>query len=81
MMYRAYALPLLGSALVLFPSAAQAYIGPGAALGLVGYFFGLAGAVVVAVVLVAYYPLKLLLRRIKAKRRSEAGPDRSSDPH
>ena len=53
--------------LLLLPSPALAYIGPGAALGLLGYAFGLAGMVGGAVVMVVAYPVYIIWKKRKKK--------------
>lgn len=45
-----------------------AYIGPGAGLGAVGSLLALVGAVLLMIVGFIWYPLKRLLRRVKADR-------------
>lgn len=55
----------LALALIFIPACAQAYIGPGAALGVVGYFFGMTGVVIVAVLMALYYPVKVMLRKYR----------------
>lgn len=48
---------------------AQAYIGPGPGLSMVGSLFTLIGGVVLAVLLVLAYPIRLLIKRIKNKKK------------
>lgn len=50
----------------LLPSAALAYIGPGAGLSAIGSLLALIGAVLLAIVGFVWYPVRRLLRRGKA---------------
>lgn len=61
MIYKA----MLGVVLMLLAVNAQAYIGPGAGLGVLGAIFGTIMAVVLAVLGVVWYPIKRLLNRRK----------------
>jgi len=56
---------LLGVVLMLAAANAEAYIGPGAGLGVLGAIFGTIMAVVLAVLGVFWYPIKRLLNRRK----------------
>jgi len=56
---------LLGVALMLAAVNAEAYIGPGAGVGVLGAIFGAIMAVVLAVLGVFWYPIKRLLNRRK----------------
>jgi flagellar motor component MotA len=56
---------LLGVVLMLAAVNAEAYIGPGAGLGVLGAIFGAIMAVVLAVLGVFWYPIKRLLNRRK----------------
>ena len=47
---------------------AYAYIGPGLGLGAIGAFVGIIVAVFLAVVGVIWYPLKRMVRKLKAAR-------------
>ena len=53
-----------------------AYIGPGAGLGAVGSLLALVGAVLLMIVGFIWYPLKRLLRRVKADDFDWTYPDR-----
>lgn len=59
----------LAMAVILMPTTAAAYIGPGAGLGAIGTLFALIGAVFLAVVGLLWYPLK---RMIKGKKSSSS---------
>jgi len=54
--------------LVLSPSHALAYIGPGAGLSAIGSLLALIAVVVVSVFGFIWYPLKRALRLLKSKR-------------
>lgn len=56
---------LLGSCLA---EQAYAYIGPGPGLSMMGSLFGLIAGIVIALVMLGAYPLRLLLKRRKAKQ-------------
>jgi hypothetical protein len=58
---------LLGAGLLASaPIPAQAYVGPGAGLSVIGALFALVAACALAVVGVIWYPFKKLLRKRKA---------------
>ena len=57
---------LLISALLI--DNAYAYVGPGLGLGAIGAFVGIIVAVFLAIVGVIWYPLKRLLRKLKAAK-------------
>ena len=61
---------LLAVGLVLLPSVAMAYIGPGAGLGAFAVVIAIAVALLLLVVGFVWYPLKRLLRR---RKRASAG--------
>lgn len=59
---------------------AQAYIGPGAALTLVGSFLAVLGVVATAVGIVIYWPVHAFRSYLKKKRTQKAGPIEDSEP-
>lgn len=64
-------LTVLAGALCLLLAAApaaEAYIGPGPGLAMLGSFFALIGGVAVALFLVLLYPIRLLLKRRKQRQ-------------
>ena len=63
-----YCVALVCAALLLMPSVAHAYIGPGVGISAIGSFFALVGAIVFAIVGFIWYPLKRLLRAVRRKR-------------
>lgn len=50
------------------PSLALAYIGPGAGLGAIGTFLAVVGAALLLIVGFVWYPVKRLLRWLKARK-------------
>lgn len=53
--------------LLISPTAAQAYLGPGAGFGAFGVLLGLAGSLVLGFFGIFWYPAKRLLRRLRRK--------------
>jgi hypothetical protein len=49
------------------PSAAFAYVGPGAGLSALGWLFALGGAIGLAIVGFVWYPIRRVLRRASRK--------------
>lgn len=71
-----------GFAALSGPSAALAYVGPGAGLTMVGSLLAVAFALVIALVGLVLFPLRLLMKRIKAGKAaaaSEAAPPKAAD--
>jgi len=62
-MQRILPLSLLAVALATLSQSAEAYIGPGAGISLLGAFWALIMAVVAAVGFVVWYPLRRVFRR------------------
>lgn len=62
--------------LVLAPSAAQAYVGPGAGLSAIGSFLAVGAAVLLAIVGFIWYPIKRLLRKFRKAPMGNAENDR-----
>ena len=54
---------LLTANLLLFPEYAQAYLGPGAGLGMIGSLIAVIVAVVIIILGLLIYPIRLLLKR------------------
>lgn len=52
---------------LLLPTAAMAYIGPGAGASLAGSLFGVLAAIVTALAIVLFWPLRLLYKKLKGK--------------
>ena len=64
---------------VLAPSVAYAYIGPGAGITAIGSLIALVGAVALAVVGFLWFPIKRLMRA-RAAKANAASENRTSDP-
>ncbi|NOC47428.1 hypothetical protein [Ruegeria sp. HKCCD7559] len=56
---------ILLSGLLIIPTTALAYIGPGAGLGAIGTLVALVGAVLLAIIGFVWYPVKRMMRRRK----------------
>jgi hypothetical protein len=54
--------------LALAPSAAHAYVGPGAGLSAFGALVALVGSIIAAVFGFVWYPIKRLIRAVKRRR-------------
>jgi len=54
--------------LAAYPSAAFAYVGPGLGAGALAAILGVAGGLLMLVVGVVWYPLKRLIKRIRARK-------------
>jgi ABC-type nickel/cobalt efflux system permease component RcnA len=63
------------AAIVLAPTVAVAYIGPGAGLSAIGSLLALVAAVLVALIGFVWYPIKRLLRLLRGRRRSDGARD------
>ena len=55
--------------LLFITSAAQAYVGPGPGLSMIGSFLTLFAGVVIALFFVLLYPIRLFLKRRKDKKK------------
>ena len=66
---------VVGASLLVLASNAEAYVGPGMGLGVLGALFGFAAAVLLAVVGLVWYPVKRILR---ARRNGENAGQTSS---
>lgn len=69
-MSKPLALTLAIVTIALAPSAALAYVGPGAGLSALGSLFSLLAAVGLAIVGFIWYPIRRLLRRFSSKETS-----------
>lgn len=69
------------SFLILFPTTAQSYIGPGLGVGTVGVVLGILGALVLMLLAIIWYPLKRFFKKIcntenmSTKDSDEISPD------
>jgi len=59
-------------ALFALPDIAQAYIGPGAGITFIGALIGVVLAILSAIGFILFWPIRRLLRRMKAKGNVEA---------
>lgn len=57
---------------LLLPTAASAYIGPGAGASLAGSLLGVLAAIGTALAIVLFWPLRLVYRKIKGSKRPAA---------
>jgi hypothetical protein len=55
---------------LLLPTAASAYIGPGAGASLAGSLLGVLAAIVTALAIVLFWPLRLLYKKIKGNKQA-----------
>lgn len=62
------------------PWAAEAYVGPGAGLGMIGSLLAVVGAMLLSLIGLILWPLRMLRKRMQAKGRGKAGSpsDRTS---
>ena len=65
---------LLISALLIDYS--YAYVGPGLGLGAIGAFVGIIVAIFLAIVGIIWYPLKRMVRKLKAAKADKKGSSR-----
>lgn len=54
---------------LLLPTASAAYIGPGAGASLAGSLLGILAAIVTALAIVLFWPLRLMYKKIKGNKR------------
>lgn len=72
---------VLVALVLLVPSLAHAYIGPGAGITAIGSLLALVGAVLLALVGFVWYPIKRLRRgRAKSANQAATANDASADP-
>jgi len=57
---------------LLLPTAAEAYIGPGAGASLAGSLLAVLAAIATALAIVLFWPLRLLYRKMKGKKPAAA---------
>ena len=53
---------------MLLPGLAAAYVGPGAGISMLGALWGLIIGVVMAVGVILFWPIRMMLRKSKAKK-------------
>ncbi|RKZ41107.1 MAG: hypothetical protein DRQ49_06140 [Gammaproteobacteria bacterium] len=56
------------TAVLSFPQIAMAYVGPGAGLTLIGSLIGLVIAILTALGIILFWPVRALIRRIRGKQ-------------
>jgi hypothetical protein len=61
---------------MIAPQAAEAYIGPGAGITVIGTVIALIGAILLAIVGFVWYPIK----RLRAKGKAREGTDKEPPP-
>lgn len=74
---RASMLWITGLALLL-PGIAAAYVGPGAGITMLGALWGLIVGVVMAVGVILFWPIRMMLRKAKAKKAGAEAPAESA---
>jgi len=57
---------------MVFTETAMAYVGPGAGLTLIGSLIGLVVAIVTALAIILFWPIRALIRKIRGKKAVEA---------
>jgi hypothetical protein len=55
------------ASIILLPEAAYAYVGPGAGVSVLGALWGLIVGIVLAIGVIVFWPVKLMIRKLKAK--------------
>jgi len=66
---RTFAVTLI---LALLPELAMAYVGPGAGISMLGALWGLIVGVVMAVGVILFWPIRMMIRKAKAKKANAA---------
>ena len=56
---------------MVFSGAATAYVGPGAGLTLIGSLIGLVIAIVTALAIILFWPIRALIRKMRGKKTAE----------
>nr|WP_298372913.1 hypothetical protein [uncultured Halomonas sp.] len=69
---KAVATSVILAASVLLPSAAQAYVGPGAGLSLLSALWGIIAAIGIALFFVLMWPIRRMMRRRKERLSSSS---------
>jgi hypothetical protein len=59
---------------VLLPGLAAAYVGPGAGISMLGALWGLIVGVVMALGVILFWPIRIMIRKAKAKKAGAADP-------
>ena len=69
---RLSAITMTAIAGVLLPGLAAAYVGPGAGISMLGALWGLIVGVVMAVGVILFWPIRIMIRKAKAKKAGAA---------
>nr|WP_298415598.1 hypothetical protein [uncultured Halomonas sp.] len=77
---KAVATSLIVTASVLFPFAAQAYVGPGAGLSLLSALWGIIAAIGIALFFVLMWPIRRMMRRRKERLVSPSSQSTPTTP-
>jgi Flp pilus assembly protein TadB len=64
---------VIAALLVIVPFTAQAYVGPGAGVGMIGSLLAVLGAFLLSIVGLILWPLRMLRKRRQAKHGRGAG--------
>ncbi|MFK5968591.1 MAG: hypothetical protein QM487_00480 [Candidatus Marithrix sp.] len=56
---------------MVFSGTVSAYVGPGAGLTLIGSLIGLVVAIVTALAIILFWPIRALIRKIRGKKAEE----------
>ena len=73
------ALSYLPLFILFFSTAAHAYIGPGAAIGILGSILGFSGAMVLAVIFTLAWPLWIVYKKVKKNKETENTTDKTEN--
>ena len=67
--------------IVVAPTPAFAYIGPGLGIGAITAIIGILGGLALALVAIVFYPIKRFLRKIRQRENKSAQPNRKQNQH
>lgn len=70
----------LTAATLLFAVTAEAYVGPGAGISVLGALWGLIIGVVMAVGVILFWPIRMMLRKMKANKTAGADQGTTDTP-
>jgi hypothetical protein len=70
----------LTAATLLFAVTAEAYVGPGAGISVLGALWGLIIGVVMAVGVILFWPIRMLIRKLKANKATQAEQGTTDTP-
>lgn len=68
-------------ALFSFPQTIAAYVGPGAGLTLIGSLIGVVVAILVALGVILFWPVRALIRRIRGKKPDATSATETPNPN